>query len=118
MNLKFNHVHLKTTDVAGTVKFYMDNYGATIKGEMAGGMQLDLHGEQINITTKNASQNHAQFLGIEHLALTTDDYPATMAKLRANGVVVLEELVNPAGRRIAFLQSPDGAQMEIIERPA
>lgn len=115
MGLMFNHVHIKTPDVAATRKFYEDNYGATFKAEMNGGVQLDLHGTQINITIIQPTQNHVQYHGIEHLALTTDDYPGTMAKLRANGVTVLEELVSN-GRRVAFLESPDKAQMEIIER--
>jgi len=115
MALMMNHVHLKTPDVTATVEFYKKNFGATYKADMNGGVQLDLHGLQINITTKMATQNHEQHYGIEHMALTTDDYVGTMAQMRANGVQVLEELENNE-RRIAFLQCPDGAQMEIIER--
>jgi len=115
MGLMMNHIHLKTTDVAATRKFYEDNYGATFKAEMNGGVQMDLHGLQVNITTIMTTQNHEQHYGIEHIALTTDDYAGTMAKLRGNGVQVLEELISN-GRHVAFLQSPDGAQMEIIER--
>ncbi len=118
MALSVNHVHLKTTDPEKTRKFYVENFGATYKASMNGGVQLDLHGLQINITTKIATQNHEQHYGIEHIALNTDDYPGTLAKLRAGGVRVLEELPpNPDnGRRVAFLECPDGAQMEIIEK--
>jgi hypothetical protein len=94
----------------------MDNFGATVKGPMAGGFQLDLHGLQVNITAINQTQKHRQYYGIEHMAVTTADYEGAMAKMRANGVEVLEELLGATGQRIAFLQCPDGAQMEIIER--
>jgi catechol 2,3-dioxygenase-like lactoylglutathione lyase family enzyme len=113
------HVHLKTPDPKKTAQFYIDNFGATIKGTMAGnGLQLDLHGLQLNITTKITTQNHEQHYGIEHIALVSTDYTATLAAVRANGVRVLEELPpNPDnGRRVAFLECPDGAQMEIIEQ--
>ncbi len=117
MTVSFNHVHIKTRDVAKTVKYYIDNFGATRKAEMPGrGWQIDLHGTQINITTLIAEQNHEQAYGIEHLAVVTDDYPGTMAKLRENGVAVLEELKGDKGNRVAFVSATDGSQMEIIEK--
>jgi predicted enzyme related to lactoylglutathione lyase len=117
MAISFQHVHIKTTDVAKTVQYYIDNYGATKKAEMAGrGWQLDLHGTQLNITGIITEQNHEQHYGIEHLAVTTDDYPGTLAKLRENGVAVLEELKGSSGNRVAFVSATDGAQMEIIEK--
>ena len=117
MTISFNHVHIKTRDVAKTVQYYIDNYGATKKAEMPGrGWQLDLHGTQLNITTLISEQNHEQHLGIEHLAVTTDDYAGLLAKLRKNGVEVLEELKGSSGNRVAFVSGTDGSQMEIIEK--
>ncbi len=117
MSLTVQHVHLKTQDLAETVRYYIDNFGATKKAEMPGrGWQLDLHGLQLNITGIIDEQRHEQHYGIEHMAIATDDYPATMAKLRANGVEVLEELKGDKGNRVAFVSATDGAQMEIIEK--
>ena len=117
MAIAFNHVHLKTLDVEKTVQYYIENYGATRKAEMPGrGWQLDLHGTQLNITGIITEQNHEQHYGIEHMAVTTDDYPGTLAKLRENGVAVLEELKGSSGNRVAFVAATDGAQMEIIEK--
>jgi catechol 2,3-dioxygenase-like lactoylglutathione lyase family enzyme len=117
MTIAFQHVHIKTQDVAKTVQYYIDNYGATKKAEVPGrGWQLDLHGTQLNITTLISVQNHEQHYGIEHLAVTTDDYVGTLAKLRQNGVEVLEELTGSSGNRVAFVAATDGAQMEIIEK--
>ena len=117
MALAFQHVHVKTRDVAATVAYYIDNFGATKKLEMPGrGWQLDLHGTQINITGLIEEQNHAQAYGIEHMAITTDDYTGTIARLRGNGVEILEELFGASGNRVAFVQGPDGSQMEVIEQ--
>jgi predicted enzyme related to lactoylglutathione lyase len=116
MSFVVNHVHLKTQDPNATARFYMDNFGATMKQEIPGrGVQLDLAGLQLNITGLIAVQNHEQHYGIEHIALNTDDYTGTLAKLKANGVKILEELANN-GRRVCFLQAPDGAQMEVVEK--
>ena len=117
MTIAFQHVHIKTRDVAKTVQYYIENYGATKKAEIPGrGWQVDLHGTQLNITGIITDQKHEQHHGIEHMAVTTEDYPATLAKLRANGVEILEELKAGSGIRVAFVAGTDGSQMEIIEK--
>ncbi|HVZ09903.1 VOC family protein [Rhodopila sp.] len=117
MALTVQHVHLKSPDVKKTMQYYIENFGATVKAEIPGrGWQLDLHGLQLNLTGIIADQNHEQHYGIEHMAVVTDDYPATLAALRGNGVQVLEELKGGSGNRVAFVAAPDGAQMEIIEK--
>jgi len=116
MTFAVQHVHLKTPDPQKTAQYYIDNFGATVKAEIPGrGIQLNLHGLQLNVTTIIAAQNHEQHLGIEHMALSTEDYTGTMANLRKNGVAILEEMES-GGRRVAFVQAPDGAQMEVIEK--
>ena len=117
MTISFQHVHIKTHDVAKTVDYYINNFGGTKKAEIPGrGWQVDLHGTQLNITGIITEQNHEQAYGIEHMAVVTDDYPGTLAKLRENGVAVLEELKGGQGNRVAFVAGTDGSQMEIIEK--
>ena len=84
MAMQLGHVHIKTReDPQKVAKFYIDNFGATVKRETPGrGCQLDLHGVQLNVTTINADQNHEQHVGIEHIAIETDDYPGALANLR------------------------------------
>lgn len=111
------HVHLKTRDPKQTMQFYIDNFGATLKAEIPGrGFRLDLHGLQLNITGLIASQKHEQKYGIEHIAVDTDDYEGALARLRGNGVHILEEMAPNNGRRVCFIEAPDGAQMELIEK--
>ena len=118
MVMAVQHVHLKGEDPKKTAQFYIDNFGATLKNEASNGnIQLNLHGLQLNVTTISAAQNRKQNYGIEHIAVDTDDYAGTMAKLKANGVRILEEMPpNNNGRRVCFLEAPDGAQVEIIEK--
>jgi catechol 2,3-dioxygenase-like lactoylglutathione lyase family enzyme len=110
-------VHLKTPDPAKTAQFYIDNFGATMIGDIPGrGVRVNLHGLQLNITTLISVQNHEQHYGIEHMAVETDDYAGTLSVLKKNGVRILEELPVNNGRHVAFVECPDGAQMEVIER--
>jgi catechol 2,3-dioxygenase-like lactoylglutathione lyase family enzyme len=119
MAFTVHHVHIKTPDPKRTAQFYIDNLGATMIGEAGtNGYRVSLHGLQLNITTLIPTQHREQHHGLEHLALGTDDYPGTLARLRANGVQVLEELAAPGGRRVGFCQAPDGVQIEVIEQGA
>ena len=116
MAFKLNHVHLKTTDPEQTAKFYVENLGATVVSEIGTrGVRLNLHGLTLNITTLIADQSRKQVYGMEHFALDTDDLDGTVAKLTANGAKVLEQMGSATGRRICFLEGPDGVQLEIIE---
>ena len=116
MAMEIGHVHIKTYDPKKTAKFYIDNFGATMKNEAPNGnIQLNLHGLQLNVTTIAAAQNRKQMMGIEHIALQTDDYAGAIAKLKDNGAHIMLEQFNN-GRHVAFIEAPDGAQMELIEK--
>jgi 4-hydroxyphenylpyruvate dioxygenase-like putative hemolysin len=116
MAMEIGHVHIKTYDPKKTAQFYIDNFGATMKNEAPNGnIQLNLHGLQLNVTTIVAAQKRKQMMGIEHIALQTDDYAGAIAKLKSNGAhIMLEQVSN--GRHVAFIEAPDGAQMELIEK--
>ena len=117
MAMAVHHVHLKSRDPKQTMQFYIDNLGATLLADRgARGYQVNLHGLTLNITPILDTQSREQHYGVEHLAVDTDDYAGTLDRFRANGVRVLEELPPANGRRVGFLQAPDGVQIEVIER--
>jgi catechol 2,3-dioxygenase-like lactoylglutathione lyase family enzyme len=117
MSIGVHHVHLKTRDPKQTMQFYVDNLGATLIAEVAGrGYRVNLHGLTLNITPLIDAQSRQQHYGIEHIAVDTDDYPGTMARFRASGARILEELAPSNGRRVGFVEAPDGAQIEVIEK--
>jgi catechol 2,3-dioxygenase-like lactoylglutathione lyase family enzyme len=117
MAMEIGHVHIKTYDPRKTAQFYIDNFGATMKSEAANGnIQLDLHGLQLNVTTIVAAQKRKQMMGIEHIALQTDDYAGVIARLKSNGAHIRLEQLGSNGRHVAFIEAPDGAQMELIEK--
>jgi catechol 2,3-dioxygenase-like lactoylglutathione lyase family enzyme len=112
-----HHVHVKTRDPKQTMQFYVDHLGATLLADTgARGYRVNLHGLQLNITGLIDSQRREQHYGIEHIAVDTDDYTGTLAQLRAKGVRILEELPPNNGRRVCFLEAPDGVQIEVIEK--
>jgi catechol 2,3-dioxygenase-like lactoylglutathione lyase family enzyme len=116
MALTLNHLHLKSPNPKQTAQFYVDTLGATIVSEIGTrGYRLDLHGLTINLTSFVEDQTRQQLYGVEHFALNTDDMDSTLTTLTAKGAKVLEQMVSGTGRRICFLEGPDGVQLEIIE---
>lgn len=117
MGFGVHHLHVKTKDPKQTMQFYVDTLGATLLGEAGRGYRVSLHGLQLNITPLIDTQKREQQYGLEHVAIDTDDYAGAMAKFKASGVRVLEELPPGAnGRRVCFLEAPDGVQIEVIEK--
>ena len=117
MAIGIHHVHLKTRDPKQTMQFYVDNLGATLIAQVnPRSYRVNLHGLTLNITSLIDTQSREQHYGMEHVAVDTDDYAETLTRLRANGVRVLEELTPTSGRRVCFLEAPDGVQIELIEK--
>ena len=122
MAMQLGHVHIKTReDPQKVAQFYIDNFGATVKREIPGrGCQLDLHGVRLNVTTIIADQNHEQHVGIEHIAIETDDYAGTLANIKKNGAQILEERFNN-GRHVLGCRArrrADGADREGLRKAA
>ena len=121
MAFKLEHVHLKTKDPQGAARFYMEGLGAKLIEATHGNtrFRVDLHGVTINISDHIEYQTREQRYGLEHFALCTDDLEGALAGLKARGARVLEEMVSPIpahqGKRIVFLEGPEGVQLELIE---
>jgi catechol 2,3-dioxygenase-like lactoylglutathione lyase family enzyme len=121
MAFKLEHVHVKTRDPRGTAKFYTEALGATLieATHEDTRFRVDLHGVTLNITGHIEYQTREQHYGLEHFAVQTDQFDATLAKLEERGAKVLEQMVSPIpdhqGGRICFLEGPEGVQLELIE---
>ena len=115
MTLKLNHLHLKTKNPEQTVKFYVDNLGATVVRPNKNGYRLDLHGIALHVTGFLTEQSREQKYGMEHIAIDTDELDTLIEKLKAQGIHILEQTVVSGGRRVCFFEGPDGVQLEFIE---
>src|SRR5262245_47335637 len=104
-----HHVHVKTRNPKKTMHVNIENFGAKLLADQGDrGGRVSLHGLQLNITPLIDTQKREQHYFFENIAAATDDYTATLAKLRSNGVRILEELPPNNGRRVCFLEAPDG----------
>ena len=121
-----DHLHLRSTDPEGAARFYTEMLGAKRTGEMMSGnalrVTLNLGGLNVfleEVPPGTPSTPKPPFLGVEHVGLAVTGFDAAVAELKAKGVVFLKEPSSPRpGVKIAFIQAPDGVQIEILERAA
>ena len=77
--------------------------------------RLDLHGVELNVTQYLDDQQLDQFMGLEHVAIDTNNFDGEVNKIKAAGVKILEERVLPDGRRVCFFEGPQGVRLEFLE---
>jgi catechol 2,3-dioxygenase-like lactoylglutathione lyase family enzyme len=123
-NPRFDHIHLRSPDPEAAAGFYERHFGATITGRVQAGSRLrvmvSLAGVPLfieEVPAGTASPPAPPFLGLEHIGLAVDDLAGELDRLRAAGVEIISGPTIPRpGVTIAFLQAPDGVQVELIER--
>jgi predicted enzyme related to lactoylglutathione lyase len=117
----FNHVHHETKDVNTAVTFYKDLFGATADPafERGGATWVPVHigNTQITVTDRDFSDMElGRYQGLDHFALTTDDFDATLADIEKNSVSIWMGPVQlENGMRIVFINGPDNIKIELME---
>lgn len=120
MAFRINHLHLKSPDPKKTADFYVQYTGAKVAKETkrpdgSASYRLDLHGVELNVTQFLEEQELDQFMGLEHVAIDTNNFDGEVAKIKAAGVKILEERTLPDGRRVCFFEGPEGVRLEFLE---
>ncbi|QGY01011.1 VOC family protein [Methylobacterium mesophilicum SR1.6/6] len=126
MHYTCDHVHLRSRDAMKAAAFYVDTFGARevkrVGEDPVQRVVLDLGGLTVFIEQapdQVAPATPTPCLGIEHIGLRVADIEAAMADLTARGVPVRTGITERGpGLRIAFVEGPDGALIEILERKA
>lgn len=122
------HVSFLTRDLPVTLAFYRELGGVVEKNltteegyhravvRLGGGLLqfFQVEGEFPDKDDHSPKKHWA-----EHIALYVPDLRGLLPVLRASGVVVTRELQpSPSGRDMAFIQDPDGRQVELLQADA
>lgn len=119
--LNFAHFSLVVADIDTSVKFYIENLGfiAVQFSENQRLMQCilekdGLHLELLHFKDPGLGSTPGRF---DHLALESLDLDAWVAAHHSSGLLpeIPEYLYSPQGRRLLFIQGPDGERLEIME---
>lgn len=114
------HVSFVTRDLGATLAFYgrlggvIEKDMLTREGYRRGVVRL---GEgKLQFFQMEGQQVQAHPHWAEHIALYVHGLRELLAELRAAGVTVTRDLqASPGGRDMAFVQDPDGRQVELLE---
>jgi lactoylglutathione lyase len=124
MQYRFDHIHLRSRDAVAAAEFYTAMFGArevtrvgtaTVERVVleVGGLTLFI--EQAPDDTHPAGPTPC--LGLEHFGFAVDDIEAALADLTGRGVPLRMGITQRSpSLRIAFVEGPDGALIEILER--
>lgn len=122
MELIFNHVHYRCADFAATRHFYCDVLGGTCHGFVELGGREHMH-----ITLGAASLFFARDTaavatpadaraGAYHIAFAVADHDAAVAHFKTRGAKFISEGLRPTDKlKVAFIEAPDGMQVELME---
>ncbi|HSC90785.1 MAG TPA: VOC family protein [Gaiellaceae bacterium] len=74
--------------------------------------------EELELTFNHDGRTYDLGTGYGHVALAVDDLDATLVRLADHGIEPEREpyRVREGGRRICFVQDPDGYRIELIDR--
>ena len=131
MAYKFNHVHIKSQNPEEVANWYVeafqfeilssvfrDSGDQFVRCKTKDGVAINISGARTNeVLPELGSGVH---LGIVHFGIEVDNMEKELSRLETLGASVLEgPNVNPAtGMSIAFIGTPDGSRIEIMEIPS
>jgi catechol 2,3-dioxygenase-like lactoylglutathione lyase family enzyme len=126
MSWQYDHTHFKCSDHEKTVAFFKENFGAkeVVRWEVNGMpiVTLEIGGLWYNFSLKRANETvdtstGTVRYGVYHMAFKTKDLVSEIAKMKARGVKVTQDIgqANPT-TKFAFIEGPDGISIELLQR--
>jgi catechol 2,3-dioxygenase-like lactoylglutathione lyase family enzyme len=125
MNYTLEHATIRCRDIEESIQYYQTMFQAEMlfRRNLPGGktiVYLRLGDSMLELMGFGAAREPGdprELYGIHHIGIKTSDFEAAFRDLKAKGAKFLVEPFSPvAGIRLAFLQDPNGAVLELAER--
>ena len=123
---RFHHIHIKSKDPRASARWWADMFGATVLPEVEFRSMLfapvELDGIRINITSPDPTEGTREppaipYYGLEHVGLVVDDLDDVLALFTEQGLEIYERRPGAGGYEIAFVATPDGVCLELLQEP-
>jgi catechol 2,3-dioxygenase-like lactoylglutathione lyase family enzyme len=120
----WDHVHLRSPNPDAAAGFYVEMFGARIVNRIEAPASLrvvlELGGRPVfieRVPPDTVGAPKPPYIGLEHIALAVDNLEEAAAAIRQKGGTFAVEPHSPKpGVTIAFVQCPDGVQVEVLHR--
>lgn len=115
--LGFHHVHLKSRTSATTAEWYATLFGGEVGAYKNVPNLKAIRFGSMYVFVQTAIRAVAPSAGrsIDHLGWRFTDFDATIKRLKGLDVKFVVEPTQSGDHRIAFIESPDGVKIEIVE---
>lgn len=121
--MKFLHTRFKVRDLDRAIRFYEDNFGFQVRVRTTSGRgtqlaHLHLPGSETELELAFLPWDPDFQLAedILHIAFQVPSVPETVEAMRARGVTITEEPHESDSGWMAFIEDPDGYEIELLDR--
>jgi lactoylglutathione lyase len=122
---KLLHTRMRVNDLARTIKFYEDALGLKVsrqhtspRGAQLAFLQTPNSDVEIELCQLPNSPSVQVQPDLVHLAFEVDDLKAFQAQLKKKGYALSDgPTLTSSGSVIAFVDAPEGYEIELIQRP-
>ena len=122
---KFLHTRMRVSDLDETVEFYQNVFGLEVtkrhespRGSKLVFLSVPNSDEEIELTYFPGSGPVVVQEDLMHLAFEVESMDTFETHIKSNGISLSDgPTVSSSGSIFAFVDAPDGYEIEIIERP-
>jgi len=123
--VKIEHIGIYAHDTKALADWYVGIVGLRIvrrlekQGRPTIYFLAAAEGSEIEIlpTEESRADRSLNAPGLSHIGLVVEDFEATQARLRENGVRLYRVRDTSNGWRIGYFEDPEGNTLEIVHRP-
>ncbi len=116
-----NHIHHESKDVHAAAEWYKKLFDATLDEpfERDGATWIRAHIGNVTVTITDrdfSDMELVRYQGYDHLALSTDDFDGSLARIKEVGANIWAGPVDAGGMRLVFVNGPDNVKIELLEK--
>lgn len=117
----FNHIHHEAKDSHAAAEWYKTLFDATLDEpfERDGAIWIRAHIGEVTVTITDrefSDMDLGRYQGYDHLALTSDDFEGTLARIEEVGAEIWAGPMEAGGARMVFVNGPDNVKIEILAK--
>jgi catechol 2,3-dioxygenase-like lactoylglutathione lyase family enzyme len=120
ISASLHHAHLFATDLAASIRFYRDMFGAEIVFDetVAGARNVLLRLGQAQLNSYEQPPKDGGRGAVHHLGIRTNDLHGLVAHMRSKGFEFRKPITDIGTLRYVMAMAPDGVLLELFETSA
>jgi catechol 2,3-dioxygenase-like lactoylglutathione lyase family enzyme len=120
VSASLHHAHLFATDLAASIRFYRDMFGAEIVFDetLAGARNVLLRLGDAHLNFYEQPPKDQGRGAVHHLGIRTNDLRELVAHMRGKGFAFQKDITDLGTLRYVMAMAPDGVLLELFETSA